>query len=47
LLAYPHRVRETGHGFLWMMGRVFGWPVRAILNRGRRIPPGAVQQPAE
>jgi multidrug efflux pump len=47
LLAYPHRVRETGHGFLWMMGRIFGWPIRAIRNRGRRIPPGAVQQPAE
>ncbi|HEX3651784.1 MAG TPA: efflux RND transporter permease subunit [Rhizomicrobium sp.] len=47
LLAYPHRVRETGHGFLWMMGRIFGWPIRAVRNRGRRIPPGAVQQPAE
>jgi multidrug efflux pump len=47
LLAYPHRVRETGHGFLWMMGRIFGWPIRAIRNRGRRIPPAAVQQPAE
>jgi multidrug efflux pump len=47
LLAYPHRVRETGHGFLWLMGRIFGWPIRAIRNRGRGIPPGAVQQPAE
>jgi multidrug efflux pump len=47
LLAYPHRVRESGHGFLWLMGRIFGWPIRAVNNRGRRIPPGAVQQPAE
>jgi multidrug efflux pump len=47
LLAYPHRVRETGHGFLWLMGRIFGWPVRAIRNRGRDVSPGAVQQPAE
>jgi multidrug efflux pump len=47
LLAYPHRVRETGHGFLWLMGRIFGWPIRAVRNRGRGVPPGAVQQPAE
>jgi multidrug efflux pump len=47
LLAYPHRVRETGHGFLWLMGRIFGWPVRAIRNHGRDVSPGAVQQPAE
>jgi multidrug efflux pump len=48
LLAYPHRVRETGHGFLWLMGRIFGWPIRAIRNRGgRSMPPGVLQQPAE
>jgi multidrug efflux pump len=47
LLAYPHRVRETHHGFWWGMGRVFGWPIRALRNRGRRIPPPGVQQPAE
>jgi len=49
LLAYPHRVRETGHGFLWLMGRIFGWPIRAVRNRGqgRRLPPShGVQQPA-
>jgi multidrug efflux pump len=47
LLAYPHRVRETHRGFLWLLGRIFGWPVRIFRNRGRRLPPGAVQQPAE
>lgn len=47
LLAYPHRVRETGHGFIWLMGRIFGWPIRAIRNRGRGVPRGAIQQPAE
>jgi multidrug efflux pump len=46
LLAYPHRVRETGHGFLWLMGRIFGWPIRALRHRSRGIPQG-VQQPAE
>ncbi|MBV9570132.1 MAG: efflux RND transporter permease subunit [Alphaproteobacteria bacterium] len=48
LLAYPHRVRETGQGFWWMLKQVFGWPVRAIRNRGRRMPPArGLQQPAE
>jgi len=48
LLAYPHRVRQTKQGFWWLMGRVFGAPIRAIRQRRGGIRGRApAPQPAE
>ena len=49
LLALPHRVRETHHGFLWAMGRFFGAPFRFArrLISGRGDNRAADATPAE
>jgi multidrug efflux pump len=47
MLALPHTIRETHHGFWWALRGMFGAPIRAVRNRGRRVPPHGVQQPAE
>ncbi|HEY3639364.1 MAG TPA: efflux RND transporter permease subunit [Rhizomicrobium sp.] len=44
LLALPHRVRQTRHGFRWFLAEIFRAPIRAIMRRnGSRTPGGQVQ----
>jgi multidrug efflux pump len=49
LLALPHRVRITHHGFWWMMAETFRKPYRALRRRfgGRSSVPAPHAQPAE
>lgn len=47
LLAYPHRVRETRHGFRWFLAEIFRAPYRAIARRLRGRAPAPQIQPAE
>ena len=51
MLALPYRMRERGHGFRWVLGRIWAgitWPVR-VLIRGARKGAGRILgvQPAE
>src|SRR5262249_17472370 len=39
MLALPYRMRERGHGFWWVMGRIWAgitWPVRILVRGARR-----------
>ena len=53
LLALPHRVRETHHGFRWFLAEIVRAPWRALRRRFGRAPapsgrlPGPHIQPAE
>ncbi len=48
MLALPHRVRETRHGFRWFLAELVLRPLRAIARRsGRRSAPAPEAQPAE
>ena len=47
MLALPHRVRETRHGFRWFVAEIFRAPVRIIARRFRGRPPVPQVQPAE
>jgi multidrug efflux pump len=44
LLALPHRVHQTHHGFRWFLAEIFRAPARAIRRRLRsRTPAGQIQ----
>ena len=47
MLALPHRVRETRHGFRWFVAEIFRAPVRVIARRFRGRPPAGHPQAAE
>jgi multidrug efflux pump len=47
LLALPHRVHQTRHGFRWFLAEIFRAPARAIARRFHTRAPAAQVQPAE
>ena len=47
LLALPHRIRQTRHGFFWFLAEIFRAPARAIQRRFRSRAGAPQIQPAE